>query len=192
MNLSNTLFNNLAHKLKLETSLLQEEKFYVENLLNQVIYLKKLKTNNYKNLGVEKCTIYNNYNNNETNPQDFMVVYIIDISFLKANTTIHVSDICGNLKLFFSAGSVNLAGKQKKKRRIAVSKLISLLLKKASFLNQKPIALHLSNVNFYKNLILRKLKRNLYIKIIKIFNQTPHNGCRQRKLRRKKYTKKFK
>lgn len=189
MNLSNTLFNNLAHKLKLETSLLQEEKFYVENLLNQVIYLKKLKTNNYKSLGVEKSTIYNN---KEINPQDFMVVYIINISFLKANTTIHVSDIRGNLKLFFSAGSVDLTGKQKKKRRIAVSKLISLLLKKARFLNRKPIALHLSNVSFYKNVIVRKLKRNLYIKIIKIFNQTPHNGCRKKKLRRKKYTKKFK
>ena len=119
-------------------------------------------------------------------------MYVINISFLKANTTIHVSDTQGNLKLFYSAGSVALTGKQKKKRRIAVSKLISLLLKKANFLGQKPIALHLNNVNFYKNLIVRKLKRNLYIKIIKIFNQTPYNGCRKRKLRRKKYTKKFK
>jgi ribosomal protein S11 len=119
-------------------------------------------------------------------------MYIINISFLKANTHIHVSDIQGNLKLFYSAGSVDLAGKQKKKRRIAVSKLISLLLKKATFLGQKPVALHLNNVNFYKNLIVRKLKRNLYIRIIKIFNQTPYNGCRKRKLRRKKYTKKFK
>ena len=189
MNLSNTLFTHLANKLKLETSLLQKEKLYVENLLNQVIYLKKLKANDYKNLGVKKSTIHYN---REINAQDFMVVYIINISFLKANTTIHVSDINGNLKLFFSAGSVELTGKQKKKRRIAVAKLISLLLKKASFLGRKPIALHLNNVNFYKNLIVRKLKRNLYIKVIKIFNQTPYNGCRKKKLRRKKYTKKFK
>jgi ribosomal protein S11 len=131
-------------------------------------------------------------NTKEIVSQDFVVIYIINISFLKANTTIHVSDIQGNLKLFYSAGSVDLTGKQKKKRRIAVSKLISLLLKKATFLGQKPVALHLNNVNFYKNLIVRKLKRNLYIKIIKIFNQTPYNGCRKRKLRRKKYTKKFK
>ena len=189
MNLSNTLFNNLANKLKLDTSLLQEEKFYVTNLLNQVTYLKKLKTDDYKNLGVKKFGIQNN---KETTLQNFLVVYIINISFLKANTTIHVSDIQGNLKLFYSAGSVDLTGKQKKKRRIAVSKLISLLLKKATFLEQKPVALHLNNVNFYKNLIVRKLKRNLYIRIIKIFNQTPYNGCRKRKLRRKKYTKKFK
>jgi ribosomal protein S11 len=189
MNLSNTLFNNLANKLKLNTSLLQEEKFYVTNLLNQVTNLKKLKTNDYKNLGVKKFGIHKN---KETISQDFIVMYIINISFLKANTHIHVSDIQGNLKLFYSAGSVDLAGKQKKKRRIAVSKLISLLLKKATFLGQKPVALHLNNVNFYKNLIVRKLKRNLYIRIIKIFNQTPYNGCRKRKLRRKKYTKKFK
>lgn len=189
MNLSNTLFNNLANRLKLETSLLQEEKLYVENLLNQVTYLKKLKTNDYKNLGVRKSATQRS---KEINPQDFMVVYVVNVSFLKANTTIHVSDIRGNLKLFFSAGSVDLAGKQKKNRRIAVSKLISLLLKKARGLSRKPVALHLNNVNFYKNLIVRKLKRNFYIRIIKIFNQTPHNGCRKKKLRRKKYTKKFK
>lgn len=189
MTLSNTLFNNLANKLKLETSLLQEEKFYVKNLLNQVTYLKKLKANDYKSLGIEK---FGTYNSKNTSPQDFMVMYIINISFLKANTTIHVSDIQGNLKLFYSSGSVALTGKQKRKRRIAISKLISLVLKKATFLGRKPIAVHLNNVNFYKNLIVRKLKRNLYIKIIKIFNQTPYNGCRKRKLRRKKYTKKFK
>jgi small subunit ribosomal protein S11 len=189
MNLSNTLFNSLANKLKLETSLLQEEKSYVKNLLNQVNYLKKLKGTNYKSLSVKKFIMNAD---KEINPQDFMIMYVINISFLKANTTIHVSDIQGNLKFFYSAGSVDLSGKQKRKRRIAISKLISLLLKKANFLGQKPLALHLNNVNFYKNLIVRKLKRNLYIKIIKIFNQIPYNGCRKKKLRRKKYTKKFK
>ena len=90
------------------------------------------------------------FNLKETNTvQDFIVMYIINISFLKANTTIHVSDIKGNIKLFYSAGSVGLTGKQKKKRRVAVIKLISLLLKKATFLGNKPIALHLNNVNFY-------------------------------------------
>ena len=138
MNISNTLFNSLANKLKLETSLLQEEKFYLTNLLNQVTYLKKLKTDDYKKLGVEK---FDTYHNKEENLQDFLVVYIINISFLKANTTIHVSDIQGNLKLFYSAGSVDLTGKQKRKRRIAISKLISLLLKKATFLGRKPVAL---------------------------------------------------
>jgi hypothetical protein len=54
MNLSNILFNTVANKLNLKTSLLQEERFYVKNLLNQITQLKKLKENNYKNLSVEK------------------------------------------------------------------------------------------------------------------------------------------
>jgi small subunit ribosomal protein S11 len=188
MNLSNILFNTVANKLNLKTLLLQEERFYVKNLLNQITQLKKLKENNYKNLSVEKL----NLNNKQTNDQDLLVTYIISISFLKANTTIHISDIEGNIKLFYSAGSIGLTGKQKKKRRLAVSKLISLLLKKATFLSNKPIALHLNNVNFYSNLIVGKLKRTLYIRVIKSFNQTPYNGCRKKKVRRKKYTKKFK
>jgi ribosomal protein S11 len=188
VNLSNTLFNNLANKLKLETSLLQKEKLYINNLQNQVTYLKKLKENDYKSLSVKKFFLENT---KEINSQDFMIMYIINISFSKANTTIHISDIQGNLKLFYSAGSVDLSGKQKRKRRVAISKLISLMLKKATFLSNKPIALHLVNVNYYKNLIVHKLKRNLYIKIIKIFNQTPYNGCRKKKFRRKKYIKKF-
>jgi len=54
MTLSNTLFDTLTNKLKLETSLLQKEKFYVKNLLNQATYLKKLKENNSKNLSAKE------------------------------------------------------------------------------------------------------------------------------------------
>lgn len=189
MNLSNTLFNNLTSKLKLDTYLLEKERFYVENLLDQIDYLKKLKEKNYKSLSVNKFDIVKH---KESTDQDLIVMYIINISFLKANTTVHVSDIKGNIKLFYSAGSVGLTGKQKRKRRIAVAKLISLLVKKANFLSKKPIALHLNNVSFYQNLIVNKLKQTLYIRVIKSFNQVPYNGCRKKKVRRKKYTKKFK
>lgn len=189
MNLSNTLFNNLTNKLKLDTYLLEKERFYVKNLLNQINNLKKLKENNYKSLSVDKFDVIKHKENIN---QDLMIMYIINISFLKANTTVHVSDIKGNIKLFYSAGSVGLTGKQKRKRRIAVVKLISLLVKKANFLGKKPLALHLNNVSFYQNLIVNKLKQTLYIKVIKSFNQAPYNGCRKKKVRRKKYTKKFK
>jgi len=188
MNISNILFNSVAQKLKLKTSTLQEEKNYIKNLLNQIDLLKKSKEKNYKNLSVKKPSAVAN----EVHQQDLLVMYIVNITFTKANTIIHVSDIKGNMKLFYSAGSVGLMGKQKKNRRIAVSKLISLLLKKATFLKNKPLALHLNNVNFYNSLIVNKLKHALYIRVIKRFNQTPYNGCRKKKIRRKKYTKKFK
>ena len=142
MNLSNTLFETISKKLKLKISLLNEERDYVKNLKIQVDSLKKTKEANYRNLSFQ-----NSISNTELN-QDLIVMYVINVSFLKANTTIHVSDIKGNMKLFYSAGSVGLTGKQKRKRRIAISKLISLLLQKAKFLGQKPIALHLNNVKF--------------------------------------------
>ena len=182
MNLSNTLFNTIADKLKSKVSLIQEERLYVKNLLNQITLLKKTKENNYKNANLKF----------EKDTQNLIVTYIINISFLKANTTLHVSDIKGNVKLFYSAGSVGLTGKQKKKRRVALSKLISLLTQKATFLKGKQIALHLKNVNFYQNLIVEKLQQTFYIRAIKSFNQLPYNGCRKRKIRRKKYTQKFK
>lgn len=189
MNLSNTLFNNLTNNLQLDTYSFEKEKIYVENLQNQIGHLKKLKEQNHKSLSV---TEFAKSEQRQDIEQDFMVMYIINISFLRANTTIHVSDIRGNIKLFYSAGSVGLTGKQKRKRQIAVVKLISLLIKKASFLGNKPVAVHLNNVNFYQNLILNKLKQTFFIKVIKSFNQTPYNGCRKPKTRRKKYTKKFK
>jgi len=188
MVLSNDLFNAITNKLELKTSLLNEERLYVKNLLDKINHLKKLREKDYKTLSLKKTT-YKRSSESDTN---LIVMYIINISFLKANTTIHVSDVKGNVKLFYSAGSVGLIGKQKKKRLIAVSKLISLVLKKALFLGKKPVALHLNNVNFYNSLIVNKLKKSLYIKVIKSFNQTPYNGCRKKKLRRKKYTKKFK
>ena len=184
MNLSNTLFNNLTNKLQLDAYSFEKEKVYVENLQEQINHLKKLKEQDYKNLSITKLAKSKQRQNIE---QDLTVIYIINISFLKANTTIHVSDIKGNVKLFYSAGSVGLIGKQKRKRRMAVTKLISLLIRKATFLGKKPVAVHLNNVNFYQSLIINKLKQALFIKIIKSFNQAPYNGCRKPKMRRKKF-----
>nr|AEP20727.1 ribosomal protein S11 [Kryptoperidinium foliaceum endosymbiont] len=185
MNLSHTLFNTVSNKLRLKVSLLNEEKLYVKSLRAQIESLKKIKENSYKDISIQKNQLENGNN------QNLVIMYVINISFLKANTTIHVSDIKGNMKLFYSAGSVGLAGKQKRKRRVAALKLISLILKRATFLNKKPVALHLKNVNSYKNIIVSKLKRSLFIRVVKSFNQIPYNGCRKKKVRRKKYTKKF-
>lgn len=184
MNLSNILFNNISNKLKL--TLLDKEKFYIKNLFNQINKLEQIKKKNYKKLSQK------NIDSNNFLKQSLTVYYIISISFLKANTTIHLSDIKGNIILFYSAGDLGLRGKQKTKRRIAINKLIAILFKKTPFINKKPIALHLNNIKFYKKAIIKQLKKFLFIKIVKSFNLTPYNGCRKRKIRRKKHTKKFK
>lgn len=184
MTLSNTLLTTITNRLNI--NLLNEEQLSIKNLRHQTKLLREAKESSIKYLSPNKLI------EDGDNRQDLTVMYVINLSFLRANTTVHVSDVKGNVKLFYSAGSVDLTGKQKRKRRVAVSKLISLILKKSSFLATKPIALHLNNVSYYKGFIVDRLKNVLYIRIIKSFNQTPYNGCRKRKLRRKKYTKKFK
>lgn len=182
MSLSNILFDHVAQKLKLEETLkLAEETIYAKKLLTKVSFLKDLKKKNYKNLSLKK------YSNKTF--EDFLIMYIVSVSFLKANTIIHISDTKGNIKLFYTAGAANLIGKQKRQRRTAVSRLMSLIIKKTEFIGKKPIALHLNNVTSHKRLIVSRLKRTFFVKIIKSFNQTPFNGCRKKKIRRKKNTK---
>ena len=182
MNLSNTLFNITTKKLKLQNSSLQEEKFYIKNLFYKTDDLKNNSTNKNVKLNI------NQFKKDDVT----LVFFILNISFLKTNTYIHLSNTKGETLLFFSAGQVNLTGKQKKNRRFAINKLLSLLNRKAVFIEKKPIAVHLKNVKSYKFSIINKLKKFYWIKIIKSFNQTPHNGCRKSKIRRKKFTKKFK
>jgi len=180
--------NFVYDEQKIKRNIIQEEERCIKNLLNQITLLEQLKKNNHKSLNLK----LSEKNVKEKNNQDLIVAYIINITFSKTNTTVHISDAKGNVKFFYSAGSVKLTGKQKTKRRVTISKLITLLLKKATFLKQNPIALHLNNVNFYRNLIVSKLQQKLYIRVVKSFNQSPYNGCRKKKVRRKKHTKKFK
>lgn len=184
-NLSNILLNN---KNKVEIlSQFKEELTYLEIVSTKVNNFNTLKqVDEYKNLHLNKFNI----NSNKIS-DNFLVVYIISISFLKANTMIHVSDIKGNVQLFYTSGSVNLIGKQKRRRVIAVLRLLKLIYKNASFLYGKPVALHLNNVTRHKFLIVRKLKQKFFIKIIREFNQTSYNGCRKPKVRRKKYKKRL-
>lgn len=186
MNLSHFLFTTIYNKLKLNVFLFNKETFSIKIYKTGIDFLKNIKKNNYKILGLIESRF------NSKNSQNVIVVYIINISFLKTNTMINISDIKGNVKLFYSAGLVDLVGKQKKKRRIAISKLVLLLLIKATFLYKNPVALHLNNVSSYKKFIVTKLKKILYLRVIKIFNQPFYNGCRKKKLPRKKFIKKFK
>lgn len=186
--LSNTLHNIVTTKLKTDVLKLKKEKFYLKMLTEKFSLLDT--NSDSKKFSFNR--ILNHFKKPLLEKEKFLIVYIITITFLKANTNINVSDIKGNVKLSFTSGSVNLIGKQKKHRLKSVSRLISLLAKKATFLKNYPVAIHLHNVNSYKFLILKKLKVNFFIRLVKSFNLSPYNGCRKRKVRRKKYVKKFK
>lgn len=185
--LSNTLHNIVTTKLKTDVLKLKKEKFYLKMLSEKFSLLET-------NSDCKKFS-FNRIPNNFKKPlekEKFLIVYIITVTFLKANTNINVSDIKGNVQLSLTSGSVNLIGKQKKNRLKSVSRLVPLLLKKAPFLRNYPIAVHLYNVNYNKFLVLKQLKENFFISLVKSFNLSPYNGCRKKKIRRKKRIQKFK
>ena len=171
----NKLFRNV--KLK---------KQYVKNLRNKVSLLSNVKEKNYKFLN---CKLP--FQKRFLIKYDNLVTYIIDISFLRSNTFFHILDFFGNLRFFYSAGSFNYSGKNKKVRRVVFKEFYRMLLK-LKFLKNKPLALHFKNVGSNNFWIIKILKKKFFIKIIRNFNLYPHNGCRKRKMRRKKFKKKRK
>jgi ribosomal protein S11 len=120
-----------------------------------------------------------------------LIKYVINICFLKKNTFIIVTDIKGKLKFCYSSGLVDLKGKRKVKQPLALNSLIKILELETSFLLNKPLALHLTNVNtFSYKYVLSKIKNLFFITFIRVCNKKPHNGCRPRKQKRGKKRRK--
>jgi len=114
-----------------------------------------------------------------------IIVYVININLTRTNTLITITDIKGNVKLFYSAGQVNLKGKQKTKQPTALINILKSLTVKAKFLRKNPVALHFKNtMPHYESFIIKMLKSRFFIKTIRNYNLQPHNGCRPKKLKR--------
>lgn len=118
------------------------------------------------------------------------IIYTIDISFSRVNTLLNVTDFSGKLKFFCSAGNLSYKGNSKKARTLVVKSMINFLIKKFVVLKSKPIALNLKNVKFLKFWIVKLFKKKFFIQIVKNFNTYSYNGCRKKKVRRKKFKKK--
>jgi ribosomal protein S11 len=174
---SNFNLNKFLKKLVLK-------KKYIKTLTDKICLLENIKEQNFKILN-------NNLFSNNFIKHDTLIVYIIDISFSRSNTLLHVMDSSGILKFFCSAGDLSYSGKSKKSRISVLTSMIRVLMQKLKFLQGKPIALHLKNVGFKKFWIVKKLKKKFFIKIVRSFNLYPHNGCRKKKVRRKKFKKRI-
>jgi ribosomal protein S11 len=98
-------------------------------------------------------------------------------------------DFSGNLKFFHSAGFLKYKGKNKKSRFVVLKDMYKILISKLKFLKSQPVALHLKNVGFAKFWVIRVFKKKFFIRVVRSFNKYPHNGCRKRKMRRKKFRK---
>lgn len=186
--MDNVIKTNYNSKLNLNKFFkeLKLKKQYINSLNNQIILLNSLKEKNYKKL---HSIFHGNYK--KSFKEDFLISYIIDITFSKTNKFIHVMDYSGNLIFFCSAGSLQYKGKNKKSR-LVLKDMYKVLVSKLKILKNQPVALHLKNVGFVKFWIIKLFKKKFFIKIVRSFNSYPYNGCRKKKMRRKKFrTKKF-
>jgi ribosomal protein S11 len=180
INTENINFNQFLQILSLK-------KQYLQKLKKQYSFLNLLKQKNYKIITKFK----QNYNRIDSKGFDNIIMYIIDITFSRSNTFLHVMDSSGKLKFFCSAGHMQYKGRRNKKSRFQVLRSIyHILLTKLRFLKGKPIALHLKNVGLKRFWILKKLKTHFLIKLVSIFNLFPFNGCRKKKVKRKKFKRK--
>jgi ribosomal protein S11 len=174
---SNFIQLNLNRFLK-EVNL---KKQYIKKIQNKAQLLNELKESNYKRVSSQFSSSL------KTTTDKTFVMYIIDISFSKKNTLLHISDCSGNVKFFYSAGSFEQKGKGKVSRATVLRKFYRVLLSKFRFLKRVPVAVHFKNSDSNMLWFLKKLKKKFFITVVKNFNLSPYNGCRKKKIRRKKF-----
>lgn len=91
----------------------------------------------------------------------------------------------GKLLVFCSSGFTLKKKRDKENQKVILDIFFDTLIQKKIVLN-KPVALHLMNTGKQRKKIIKKFQKFFYIRVLKIFNLYPHNGCRQRKLKRRK------
>lgn len=173
--------NSIQYNLNRFFKEIQLKKQYLKKMQNKVSVLGKLKEENSKKVNSKFFTALINF------PNTVFIIYVIDISFSKKNILFHVSDFLGNIKFFYSAGSFQQKGKEKATRAQILKKFLRTLVSKLKFVKKVPIAIHLKNMDPNTFWFLEKLKKRLFITVIKHFNPHSFNGCRKKKIRRKKF-----
>jgi ribosomal protein S11 len=173
------------NKVKCNTNKFLKEirlkKQYLKKIKNETYALSKLKETNYKKIGLYFLS------DGLLIPEPISVMYIIKIFFSKKNTLFHISDCAGNPKFFYSAGSFQFKGKAKTSRSTVLRKFYSTLISKLKFIKKAPISVHFKNTDLNMFWFLKKLRKKFFIVTVKNYNQVPYNGCRKKKIRRKKF-----
>ena len=156
------------------------KKQYFKQLNNKIYLIENIKKKDYKILNSDLFFPKPIYK------EKILVKYVLDISFLKTNTFMHLTDCSGRIKFFYSTGLLNYTGKQKLSRVLILRKFYKVLVSHLKFFKNQPVAIHLKNTEFKIFWFLRKLKKKMYIVVVKHFNLNSYNGCRRRKVKRKK------
>ena len=174
------MLNNLNKSFDLNKFLsqLKTNKQYSNQLKKQSIFLTKIKEKDYKFLPL------NLNKNNQLNIS--LAMYNLNIKFSRSNTLFSITDCSGNTKFFYSAGLFNFKGRQKISRALVLKSFYKILILKLKFLRNKPLCITFKNVGFNSFWFLKKLRQKFFIVSVKSFSSYPYNGCRRKKIRRKK------
>lgn len=178
--------NNKKKNVFLSNFSLKKKSLYSEKTVNSILKLKNLlkEKQDYKKFNL---WLNPNKSSNDLKKTGSVVVYTIYFSFSPVNTFLYIIDASGNLKFRYSAGLVELKGKEKKVRLQVLNRFFKELQKlKINVLKNNPIALHLKNVGSYKRFIIKNLRKFFFIRFIKSYQTYPFNGCRKKKQLRKR------
>lgn len=184
---SNHIISKFLSKIMLSKK--NDMRFNLENFLKYVCS-KKNYIEIYKKKISEVLFKADNFDKNLSEEYKTFVSFILSIQYTPINTRLQLSDCSGLLLLGCSAGHF-VKGKRKKSRVLILKKFFNRAFLKFPDLQNKPVSLHLFNVS-NKIWVVKYLKKKIFITAIKSFNLFPHNGCRAKKIKRKKYKRKLK
>lgn len=160
---------NLIKRLKLKLNFLNKKQDITKNLIK---------------FNKNPCNLnffFFNQINLKLNKKIFYV-FIINIHY--SNLFFNVTNNLNEQICTFSVGYLKFKSLDKITQKYTLLQVLKNLIKKTKI--YKNIAIHFKSRNYmYNKLILNFLKNFYYIQLIKFYNYLPHNGCRQKKKRRK-------
>lgn len=121
------------------------KKQYAQRIANKVLLLANIKEQGYKRVSYDLLL-----KNQHVTKRKNLIRYIINISFARSNTSLHITDFSGVLKFGCSAGNLSFTGKNKRAKTPVLKAIVRVLNQKLSILKKYPIALHLKNVGSKK------------------------------------------
>lgn len=128
---------------------------------------------------------------NQRLTDELNVTYILVVVFSLKNTRVLLLNSSGQLIRSYSGGFAGFKNQQKTARQLVVRKILALL--KPMYLNNvvdsTTVSLHLYNVGDKKSGIVKLVSQFFLVSSIKLFNSIPYNGCKKKKLRRKKFSR---
>jgi hypothetical protein len=138
-------YNNINFNLNKFLKKINVKKQYIKMLKNKVYLLNSVTEQNYKIIDQ-----YIFLKKEQFFKFDNIVTYTINIFFSRSNTLLHVFDFSGVLKGLYTAGNFAYKGKRKKSRIFVLKSMLNYIILKLKFLRKNPIALHFTNVGFFK------------------------------------------